>query len=621
MYMEDDIAMKELILSEDKYKMNWVEGTTEWGTVKCKKELDVDVDSKRKGDIVSERYTFTNNSKRDVFTSLTDIGIYTPFNDDYVDAQTCLRYRCHTHICCGDDVSYIMAYRMGGEPPHLGLILTTGALSGYSVERNKERMSNDRGDFILHPAPFSLAPGESYSLEWVLFPFKEQNDFYKKAKKYCRHFIEVDAENYVLFEGENINVSVMPAFEYKCENVEILENGTPIKPEFKQNKIIINKPAERIGELKFDIIVEGVRTYCRLLIQPELSKLVRARCHFIVDKQQYNNAKSHLDGDYLIYDNEEKHMFYAPENDYNAGRERVGMGILLAKYLQGADDEMVDKSLRKYAAFVGRELVNEQTGEVYNDYMRDNSYKRLYNAPWFALFYSELYMLYRDRKYLTSACRIMQYYYSNGGGKFYAIELPILTMTNALKEAGMTQELAQMTEYFKKHADFMLEMGTEYPKSEVNYEQSIVAPAAQILEETYLLTGDEKYLEGIELQKKVLELFNGKQPDYHLNEVAIRHWDGYWFGKRRLYGDTFVHYWSTLTGIVYNYYANITGQKIYAKKAEKSLRAVLSMFYPDGSATCAFVYPVTVNGEKAHYADAYANDQDWGLYSALRYLK
>ena len=44
-------------------------------------------------------------------------------------------------------------------------------------------------------------------------------------------------------------------------------------------------------------------------------------------------------------------------------------------------------------------------------------------------------MLYRDRKYLTAACRIMQYYYSNGGGKFYAIELPILTMTNALKEA------------------------------------------------------------------------------------------------------------------------------------------------------------------------------------------
>ena len=32
---------------------------------------------------------------------------------------------------------------------------------------------------------------------------------------------------------------------------------------------------------------------------------------------------------------------------------------------------------------------------------------------------------------------------------------------------------------------------------------------------------------------KVLELFNGMQPDYHLYEAAIRHWDGYWFGKKR----------------------------------------------------------------------------------------
>lgn len=33
----------------------------------------------------------------------------------------------------------------------------------------------------------------------------------------------------------------------------------------------------------------------------------------------------------------------------------------------------------------------------------------------------------------------------------------------------------------------------------------------------------------------------------------------------------------------------------------------------DGRATCAFVFPRRVNGESAHYADAYANDQDWAL--------
>ncbi len=43
------------------------------------------------------------------------------------------------------------------------------------------------------------------------------------------------------------------------------------------------------------------------------------------------------------------------------------------------------------------------------------------------------------------------------------------------------------------------------------------------------------------------------------------------------------------------------------------------MFMPDGSASCAYVYPVSVNGRKGGYYDPYANDQDWGLYFMLRY--
>ena len=33
--------MKELINANDKYKMNWIEGNTEWGTVKCPKGISV----------------------------------------------------------------------------------------------------------------------------------------------------------------------------------------------------------------------------------------------------------------------------------------------------------------------------------------------------------------------------------------------------------------------------------------------------------------------------------------------------------------------------------------------------------------------------------------------------
>ena len=97
---------------------------------------------------------------------------------------------------------------------------------------------------------------------------------------------------------------------------------------------------------------------------------------------------------------------------------------------------------------------------------------------------------------------------------------------------------------FRRHANQLIEIGTAYPASEVNYEQSIVQPAAEVILQVYEVTGEEKYLRGAEQQIAVLELFDGQQPDYHLHETAIRHWDGYWFGKRRVFGDTFPHYWS-----------------------------------------------------------------------------
>ena len=154
----------------------------------------------------------------------------------------------------------------------------------------------------------------------------------------------------------------------------------------------------------------------------------------------------------------------------------------------------------------------------------------------------------------------------------------------------------------------------DYPAHEVNYEQSIVAPATNILLQTYIVTNENKYLDAAKIQLDVLELFNGLQPDCHLYETAIRHWDGYWFGKCRLYGDTFPHYWSALTGNAYSDYGDIIGSNEYKKRADYSHRSVLSLLNSDGTATCAYVYPTSINGISANYADPYANDQDWGLY-------
>ena len=610
--------MKELILSKDEFKMNWIKAGTEWGTVKCAVPLDVETKSERDGDIIKEEYVFTNNTDKDIFTRLTDIGIYTPFNDEYTNAAECMKLKCHTHIWCGGRVAYVMALRMGGDAPHLGLVLTSGSIGGYRVERDLEKMSNDRGTFLLHPVPFSLAPGESCKISWTLFPHNGRDDFYDKAKKHCKTFLDVRADKYILFRGEVSEAKIIAGFDVEGKDVRIMQDDTSIPFTVSGRLIRFTAKATETGELLYLISVGGIRTHLRLLVMPPFDELIKTRCRFITEKQQYNRENSGLDGAYLIYDNEENKLFYSTENDFNGGRERVCMGILIASYLQKEYDGYIERSLLKYIDYVERELVNEETGEVYNDYGRDNSYKRLYNAPWFALFYVELYKLYKDKSRLSAAYKILMKYYEDGGDRFYPIELPAVQMIECLRSADMNGEADDLMVCFVRHADNIAAIGTNYPASEVNYEQSIVAPAADILLKVYSLSGKDKYLAAAKKQIDVLELFNGLQPDYHLYEVAIRHWDGYWFGKRRMYGDTFPHYWSALTGNVYYAYAMLTNSEEYFKKAEASLRGILSMFMPDGSASCAYVYPASVNGEKTGYYDPYANDQDWGLYFNLK---
>lgn len=612
--------MKELINQNDKHQMNWIEGNTEWGTVKVPVGIKCSVKSERNTDTIIETYVFTNTSDKDIFTSLRDISIYTPFNDDYPNAKTCMTNRCHTHIWCGDNISYVMALRMGGEAPHLGLVLTKGSLGGYSVERDIKRGSNDRGDFILHPSPIHIAPNESYTVSWTLFWHSGITDFYNKIKKYNSKYIRIDAENYVVFENEKINISVKPTFDFSVKDVEITDNGKPVNYSF-ENRVIKISESAKIGEHNFQISVQGIKTHCNILTLPMLETLAENRCRFITEKQQFKNHNSKLNGAYLTYDNDEKHIFYSRESDYNGGRERVGMGVLIAKYLQTHEDKTLSDSLNEYVKYVERELFDKETGVVYNDCGRDNNWNRLYNYSWISVLYVELYKLYRNKEMLLYACRALTSYYLQGGINFYAIEMPVYDIISCLEKENMSEEKEKLMQYFKEHCEVLVNNGLEYPTSEVNYEQSIVAPAAFILIQMYRITREQKYLDGAKEQMKVLELFNGLQPDYHLYEVAIRHWDGYWFGKRRMFGDTFPHYWSALTANVYAEYARAVNDTEYKKKADAAYRGVMSLFMLDGSASAAYVYPASVNGNKAGFYDPYANDQDWGMYYMLKAIQ
>ena len=62
--------MKELILENDKHKMNWISGTVEWGTVNVPNGIEVKTSSEISDGMIREKYIFTNMIDKDIFTSL-----------------------------------------------------------------------------------------------------------------------------------------------------------------------------------------------------------------------------------------------------------------------------------------------------------------------------------------------------------------------------------------------------------------------------------------------------------------------------------------------------------------------------------------------------------------------
>lgn len=602
--------VKEIVFSKDPKQMNWLREEFPYAEVKCPPEFSAEVQNEKDGDVLTTKIVVSYNGAHPYFTNAGSIGVSFPLQDRYTDSVTCRDYRCHAHIFCGENTSYIMALRMGGAAPHLGMVLTKGSLSAYSIERDLKLQSNDRGCFWLHPSAQEFAPGDTMKLEWKVFPHRGREDFREKLRAFPR-VILVDAEQYVIYPGETSKVTIEPTFP--AEKVTI--NGASLeKTENSVYEYLFEN--EKTGEYVLSICADEVKTTCRLLVQERPETLAAKRCAFIVDHQQYHGKIKELQGAYLPYDNEEKILVCTSENDFNAGRERTGMGVLIARALQQnllKDREKAEQSLREYHAFYLRELVNASTGLVCNCSGKDNSYFRLYNYPWAVTFFLECWKLWGEKEDLKTAVHITEKFYEQDGFRFYPIEMPIVMLCHELEKAGEQKDLKTVRDLFRCHADQLIEIGTAYPASEVNYEQSIVQPAAEVILQVYEVTGEEKYLRGAEQQIAVLELFDGQQPDYHLHETAIRHWDGYWFGKRRVFGDTFPHYWSAENGRTFQRYARLTGNEEYNIRGEHSLRGVLSMFFEDGTATCAYVYPYSVNGQKTDFADPYANDQDWGL--------
>ena len=579
--------------------------------------ISIDVKRSWDGNDLVETYTFTNTGRQAV--SLYDVGIYTPFNDNYPDAATCINARTNAHIWAGGSAAYVNALRMGAYAPHLGLVVTDGAIKSYEIwERaNEKDNSQTRGVIMLNLPDMSLKSGESYTLTWTIFAHSGNEDFYQKLL--AKGSVRAKSNRYVFEKGETARVEFQSA--YPIEECTITKNGVPVKARREGNSWILETKMQEAGEVRFDFHYgQGRKTHVNCLVFSDIGDLIQKRVEFIRTRQQMNDPTDQRHGAYMVYDTENGSIYLndtpnANPVDRDEGAERVGMGILLAKQYMLTKDVALKESLLRYAKFV-REKLQTKDYVTYSSVDQTNRI-RGYNFVWVSDFYFLMYDITGNKQYALDGFHTLQAMYRHFGHGFYAIGIPVRRGLQTLHKAGLTKEYDKLKEDFIRTADIFITNGLNYPRHEVNYEQSIVGPAITFLLQIYLETGITKYLNEAQKQLPVLEAFNGQQPCFHLNDIAMRHWDGYWFGKREMFGDTFPHYWSVVTADAFYYYALCTDDDNYMQRAKNIVRNNLCLFSEDGKASCAYLYPYKINGVKAAFYDPFANDQDWAIVSYL----
>lgn len=582
-------------------------------------DVEITVAREQKNGDLLETYSFKNKSANAL--KISDIAVNTPFNDNYDKSDICLNGRCHAHIWAdGGDSSYVCAINMGARAPHLGLVMVSGAMDGYEISKRSKKtgMSNFRGVIAMRLKPFELGAGRTKSFKWTLFSHAGWDDFFEKARSRGAITAHFKTPTTAVL-GEKIWV----VFKGKTRNPEVLVNGAAVefsKP-FFSDEISVKLDAVELGEVVFELRDGGKSTRAVANVVEQPQKIIKRRADFITAHQQLNDPSDARDGAFMVFDNAENKIYKntgaRKSNDTDEGAERNGMGILLARLAQ-TDAAYAPAALR-YAEFVSGKL---QTPDfVTYSSVSQTTRNRFFNYPWVARLYCETYRFTKDKKWLERAFGTMKSFYRQFGHERYTLDTPVKISIDCLREAGMQQQAQSLLADYVKSGELFIARGENYPIQEVDYEQSIVAPAASHLLELYLLDGDKKWLDGARDQLRRLEAFDGRQPHYRLNNVAIRHWDGFWFGKNRMWGDTFPHYWSALSGISYAMFADATGSDEFRAKAVNNLRANFCLFFADGKASCAYVFPDKVDAQPRKVYDPFANDQDWALAFYLMFTQ
>jgi hypothetical protein len=515
-------------------------------------------------------------------------------------------------------------------------------ISAYSVEaRNQFTGSDVRGHLLLHvtdnarhPGAFGGQPvlrlprGGTYQLSWEVAWYDDEATFLTVAEPTIRvpRLATVMAEPLFIEHPPGMSVRPSPSASPLTgadpggHHDHMIVTPTPVGSEIRSSVH---------GLMEIDVGPEdAVAVRIGLFFHLPIAELVKRRVAVILD---HHRPRQRAAPRGFVACDTRTGLTVTDQGwqDWSDAAERTAMAVLLAEArFRGLVDESrtaaVDEALDQFTIFVRERLITDDAW-VRRGSTDVTSPPRLYNTPWAVDFLVLDARRTGDVRQLELASLLLEASVRHGVSRHLSIGYPqaLIALDTAVRSLpGAHSELAgrvaNLLEGLRGQALDLAVRGGDIPAHEVSYEQSIVAPFVSLLSLVHRRWPDDQLLNATERALGWLLAFGGRQRHARLRHIAIRHWDGYWFGLRRRWGDVFPHYWSALTAVALLDLPEELRATEHETTAQAILEANLASYDMNGRGCCAFLYPSCVDGVAAHGPDPLDNDQDWALVYALR---
>jgi len=166
-----------------------------------------------------ERYEWRNVGKKDISVADGEVGVYVTFAEKYDLREVTLAHRAYTHILAGGKTFYMANARCNGAPGGVGLVLIEGQIAEVKEERLHPA---ERGDLIAFMPARTIAPEESVTWQWLVFPYADEQAFWRVVTPYAH---KINVTPLCPTVGQSVTVTVDDAAPAEVEvNGEIVAN-------------------------------------------------------------------------------------------------------------------------------------------------------------------------------------------------------------------------------------------------------------------------------------------------------------------------------------------------------------------------------------------------------------